>query len=702
LQEFCLPAIHFSAACQFWLQVSWGAWVAVSNDMATHRRDIDGLRAIAVAGVILDHAGVAGFEAGFAGVDIFFVISGFLIGGIVLKAMSENRFTFAEFYARRARRILPALLVMILVTLPFGWFLMTPNELRYHGGGAFATLAFLSNVWFLTRIDYFNPEVATDPLLHTWSLAVEEQFYVILPILLIVLSRIVMTRRTIGGVLAVLALVSFGLTVAATPADAMVVFYLGHTRAWELLAGVLASMVWVRAQSVPGVWRGVLAAVGLGLALISITLIPAHGLWPGFWTLAPVLGAVLVLLFGDQPSVARRCLSLAPMVWLGAISYSAYLWHQPILGFLEIADYQLRGFGEIFLYLFVTLVLAWASWRFIEQPFRKQKLHRKTARRTIWAMTAAILVFAVGGHVTDGYKGRLPIDVQQMLNAELERPPSFERCIGSRKEYGAITPETACVYGANVPPSIVLWGDSHAGVLVDALDKHLLNQGHAMRGFLVAGCPPVPGLESPRVPEYVICEDHNDRMFEYILKDPAIKLVILHGYWNYNTQRFDYENGAGDVKTDYAYLIKAGSNKDQSDDQRFAELTEVVTNEISALRAAGKQVIVVGPVPDPGFDVLDRLAMRYWKTDSPGAPMTTPAKPALEYGAPALAILSSAAQASGATWIDLTSLFCKQDDVCTFTEGGKALYFDDNHLALAGVAKVMPVLIPAIEAALTK
>lgn len=667
-----------------------------------HRREIDGLRAIAVTGVVLDHAGVPGFAAGFAGVDIFFVISGFLIGGIVLKAMAEGTFTFTEFYARRARRILPALFVMILATFPFAWVLMTPQELRYYGGGAFATLAFLSNVWFLTRIDYFNPDMATDPLLHTWSLAVEEQFYVVLPILLIVLTRLFRARWRVGAVLAALALGSFALAMTAPPTDAMVSFYLGHTRAWELLAGVLASMVWLRLQAVPGPWRAALAGLGLGLSLASITVIPAHGLWPGVWTLMPVLGAVLVLLFADQPSVARRCLSLAPAVWLGAVSYSAYLWHQPILGILAVADLPVRGWTEIGLYLVATLVLAWASWRFVEQPFRIQQIPRRVARWGLAAMAAVILAFSVGGHVTDGYPSRLPVEIQAMLFAELEMQRRFSTCIGDRHEFGEITPETACVHGAKVPPSVVIWGDSHAGVMVDPLAQQLAKQGRAMRELTLAGCPPVPGLESPRVPEYVICEDHNARMFDYILQEPGIQVVILHAYWNNTVQRFDYDNGAGDIKTDYGYVIKAGSDKNQPDAERFAELTEVITKEIRALRAAGKAVIVIGPVPDPGFNSLERLTMRYWRTGGPGAPMTIPATAALGYGAPTREILSTAAREAGAVLIDPTPLFCVEGGVCTLTAVGKSLYLDDNHLALAGVARVVPLVMQAVDTALAE
>ncbi len=286
------------------------------------------------------------------------------------------------------------------------------------------------------------------------------------------------------------------------------------------------------------------------------------------------------------------------------------------------------------------------------------------------------------------------------MDAELQMPPTFRTCIGKRRDFGEITPETACVHGADAAPSVVIWGDSHAGVLVDPLARLLAPHGLSVRELTLAGCPPVPGLDSPGVGEYAICEDHNRRMFQYLLTDSAIKLVILHAYWNHKVQRIDYDNGAGDIKVDRAYLFKAGSNTDQSDTDRFAELTTVISDEVKALRAAGKQVIIIGPVPDPGFNVLDRIAMRYWKQGGPGAPITIPAKAALDYGAPTRQILTDAARAGGAQWIDPAPLFCVEGGVCTLTADGKALYFDDNHLALLGVQRLMPQIVAAVRVAL--
>ena len=665
-----------------------------------HRRDIDGLRAIAVSGVILDHAGVPGFSAGFSGVDIFFVISGFLIGGIVLKALSEGRFSFGEFYARRARRILPALFVMILVTLPFALTMMIPRELRHYGGGAFATIIFLSNVWFLKRIDYFNPEAASDPLLHTWSLAVEEQFYLVLPILLILLWRWQRLRAQLWAVLVIVSAASFLVAVFSPPEQTMVRFYLSHTRAWELLSGVLAAMAYQKAKTLPGGVRSGLAVSGLVLTLASITVIPDPSGWPGVWTLIPVVGASLVLPFGDQASAARLLLSLPPMVWLGAISYSAYLWHQPILGFLAISDNDLRGPLQTAAFLCATLALAYTSWRYIEQPFRHQKLPPRFAHWAMAAMAVAITTFAVTAHVSNGFPQRLPEKLQIMVGPDLDNQQRYKKCIGPRQAFGEIQPETACILGAAAEASVAVWGDSHAAVLGEPLARRLAGHGLSIRMLTLAGCAPVTMWINPAKPEYMICEDHNRRMYDYLLKDPAIKVVILHAYWNDAIQRHDYDNGIGDRKTDVGHVISFGDDDDEPDNVRFSHLTDSLQTEVQALKAAGKQVVVVGPVPEPGFNVLDRVAKQYWTDGGLQQPLTIPAKAALDYAAPARRILMGAPRKTGAIWIDPAPLFCREGGDCTLTTTDKSLYFDDSHLAIIGVERLVPQLEQGILGAL--
>lgn len=664
-----------------------------------YRRDIDGLRAFAVMGVILHHAGVALVGSGYAGVDVFFVISGFLIGGIVAGEMAEGRFSWRRFYARRARRILPALFLVILVTLAVGWFTMTPEQLRYFGGGAISTLLFLSNVWFYNRIDYFNPDAAEDPLIHTWSLAVEEQFYIVLPILLFLIWRF--GPRVRVAVLVVLAVVSFAAAVVTGPDDPMAVFYLIHARAWELLAGVLAAFGFARAQAV-GRAGGRLADLGLVLVLAGLFVVPHSALWPGPWTLLPVGGAVLLVLYGHQPSVARWVLRLPPVVGVGLVSYSAYLWHQPILGFLAILDHKPADWAAIGLVILATLALATLSWRFVEQPFRHGLASRRPGRLTLWAAGLTIAGFAIGGHVTEGYPSRVSPEVREMLAWSQSVPETYKRCIGGRKEGERLDPATACIHGApDTPPSVAIWGDSHAAVLANPLGKALAADGVALTELSGSSCMPIPEVRNTALKRAEYCSVHNALMLDHMLADPALKVVVIFAYWNSYAEARDYDNRAGALVRDRLVAVPLGAPDDMPDDQRLAALTALLRDSLERLTQAGKRVVILGPIPEPGFDLPDRLGRDLWLGLDPAAHAEFPEAAFADYAAAARRLLADAARdVPGVTILDPGPLFCTPGATCRVVRDGQPLFFDANHLSLAGSALVVPPLAEAVRAAL--
>lgn len=513
---------------------------------AGYRRDIDGLRAFAVLGVILHHAGVTAISGGYAGVDVFFVISGFLIGGIVVTERASGRFTYRGFYARRARRILPALVAVILATLPFAWALMTPEQLRYFGGGALSTLIFLSNVWFYNRIDYFNPRAGEDPLIHTWSLGVEEQFYILLPILLLALWRT--GPRVTAMALAALALASLGWTLATSRDLPLEAFYLLHTRAWELLAGVLAALARPRLGAISPALRGLLATAGLVAVIASFFITPTGVPWPGDWTILPVAGAVLIMLFGDAPSPARAVLALPPVVGVGLVSYSAYLWHQPILGFLALEGWHPHGLSSTAVILVATLVLASLSWRFVEEPFRRGRIPLHLSRRVLGAGMAVIAVFAIGGHVTKGYPFRLPPEVRSVLAWSDIRPATFQKCIAIRREGDRMNPENACIHGApGVAPRVAIWGDSHAATLAAPLGDALAAQGAALRELTMSSCQPIPGLINVGQSRARECTAQNGAMLDWLVTTDSVDTVVLYAFWNSYIRHADFDNGRATV-----------------------------------------------------------------------------------------------------------------------------------------------------------
>ncbi|BDZ62733.1 hypothetical protein GCM10025873_25240 [Demequina sediminis] len=365
---------------------------------------IDGLRAVAVLAVILGHAGFGLFGGGWVGVDVFFVISGYLITGILRREHREGTFSFRKFYLRRVRRILPALTVVVAASFPFAWMLMFPDFIQNFGQSAVATMFGANNILLAMTSGYWELESAFKPLLHTWSLGVEEQFYLVYPLILAIVLWAV--RRRTGAVVAVLAALAVGslvLAVAGVRSDPDMAFYLPQYRAWELLAGALATFVRPSGRRI----ERVLPTLGLAAVLGAILVFDQSVLSPGMWLLVPVLGAAAILVWGGSDSVVRPALSWKPMVVIGLISYSAYLIHQPVFAFIRVASVSEPSPWLLGLLVLPILALSWLSWRFIETPFRDPK--RVSGRLLAIALVpaaAGIIALGLAWHVNQGYPER--------------------------------------------------------------------------------------------------------------------------------------------------------------------------------------------------------------------------------------------------------------------------------------------------------
>ena len=339
-----------------------------------YRRDIDGLRAVAIVPVLLFHAGVPGFGGGYVGVDVFFVISGFLITQIIAREIDGGRFSILNFYERRARRIMPALMAMIAAVLIAACAVYLPGDLNAVPKAAAAATLFVSNLWYFATTGYFAGGAETKPLLHTWSLAVEEQYYIGFPVLLILVARFWPRGRT--AMVAAIALVSFGWAVATQGKGDGFAFYMLPPRAWELFAGSLLALgvvPHIRAQ-----WlRELLALAGLAAIGFAIFAYDKTTVFPGVTALPPVLGSVAILHAGAQTRVARM-LGLSPFVGIGLISYSLYLWHWPVIVFAQYAtDATLSGWGSVAA-IAASVLLAVLSWRFVERPVPRSGAVRAT------------------------------------------------------------------------------------------------------------------------------------------------------------------------------------------------------------------------------------------------------------------------------------------------------------------------------------
>lgn len=359
-----------------------------------YRKEIDGLRALAVLPVIFYHAGFVWFPGGYAGVDVFFVISGYLITSIILEELEAGRFTLAGFYERRARRILPALFFILLACLPFAWLWLLPDELADFGQSVMAVAGFVSNILFWLQTDYFGPTAEQIPLLHTWSLAVEEQYYLIFPLFMLLAWKL--GKRWLVGIVALVALLSLGWSEWLWRQSVEANFYLIPSRAWELMFGALTAF-YLR-KNAPGQGMAAQFASLAGLALLAYAVLFFNeGIpFPSLYALAPVLGTTLLILFATPATWVGQLLACRMLVGIGLISYSAYLWHQPIFVFARMQALEEPGMELMAGLSALALLLAWFSWRWVEKPFRDR---RRFTRHQIFtgAVIGSLLFMAIGG-----------------------------------------------------------------------------------------------------------------------------------------------------------------------------------------------------------------------------------------------------------------------------------------------------------------
>jgi peptidoglycan/LPS O-acetylase OafA/YrhL len=446
-----------------------------------YRPDIDGLRAVAVMGVVLAHAGVPFLQGGILGVDVFFVISGYLIASILAGELAAGGVDFARFYERRARRILPALVLVVACCVPFALWLMLPNALRSFGQEAFATMAFSNNLKLALTADYWDLQSAQKPLLHTWSLGVEEQFYLVFPLYLAVASRF--GRRAQVTAIAVAGIASFAVCEASWRFVGSVNFYLPTSRAWELMAGCVAAYVPRR----PRRFDGLVAFAGLAAIVLSMVLL-GEVESPSAWCLPAVLGTVGVILCGRPDLGASRLLSLRPIVFLGLISYSLYLWHQPLFAFARVAQLAPPGPLEMTALIVAALILATLSWRFVERPFRKPAA--VPLRRFLVLIVPSVGVLAAIGlvlHFVQGFPRwtypniRDPADISRDYNERIRR-------IG------------AGPFPANGRPNVLVVGNSFARDVANVLIESGALAGKNLVYLHAEGACPLP---SPSVAQDV-------------------------------------------------------------------------------------------------------------------------------------------------------------------------------------------------------
>lgn len=654
---------------------------------ATHqhgyRPDIDGLRALAVTSVVVFHAVHWLLPGGYVGVDVFFVISGFLIGGIIDREVGNGSFRFAHFYARRARRILPALFALVIATCIAGLLILSARELREMSVEAATALVGVSNFKFWLRNDYFAAAAPLVPLLMTWSLGVEEQFYLLFPGLLLLLRRRSARVRLVA--IALLSAVSLLLSVRLTATAPWAAFYLLPTRAWEMGAGALLAIgLAARLPDAPNLTRRVQDGLGmLGLVLIGIALVAfdeAKTPFPGIAALLPVVGT-LALLAARDGWVNRHLLSARPVVAIGLVSYSWYLWHWPMMAFAHNASDTAPSDRVMVVIAVLSLGMAYLSWRFVERPFRYAAVSSPVTLRRFGLALVVLAGAASALFVLHGVPQRL---------SPVARTGDILAKLGSgdcQAGFGqtALREDEACMPRQGPEPIIAVMGDSHANALGFGLAGIAAERGYRLWQVEKSACFPLLGVTTAqeRLPRHSEqCATFLTRAVDRVAREPAVSVVVLAGAWPaVEDPRFNLvANGQVGAKIDAATALRVG-----------------LSAMVARLQGAGKRVILIGDVPHFGafhplrhaFNMAIPARRDLYRMVDP-APIDGDLLPLDRLDtrfAQSKAFVRALAARTGAGYVDIAEQLCTPAG-CRHALNGVPLFVDVSHLSKLGSEQI--------------
>ena len=621
---------------------------AAAGRASRFRPDIEGLRALAVVPIVLNHAQVRGVMGGFVGVDIFFVISGYLITGILLREAAGDGISIARFYRRRILRIFPALFVLLAGVSAMAIVALTPNELVRYARSLGATAAFGSNFWFEAHTGYFDSSAETAPLLHTWSLAVEEQFYIFWPAIVALLAT--RSRRAIIVGLAMVSATSLAFAIWLTPRDMTAAFYLLPSRAWEFGIGGLLAALPVERRTPR--WAKQVIGVGGGLALLyCFNAYRQLIVFPGVHALLPCLGAAALILAGPA-TLSGWGLSLSPVRFLGRISYSLYLWHWPVIVFTSLWLFVPQSPGVIAVQIALSVALAWASYEMVERRGR-QAMERLSNRRLFAGATVAIAatLAAAGALVaSDGLGWRYPLAARRLAQViDRDEEATYRRgtCFvgGPTDRFD----EAACLARAPGKPAMLLIGDSMAAHYWPGLARH--RDRYAILQATTIGCPPGLYADARRLP----CQPFFHRILTRWVPAHRPDVVVIAGYWN--------------------------------DDA----LTGEVAAALTYLRRIGQPAVLVGPTPDYRA-ALPRLL--FFGGERLARANLRPEIFARDRQYRAIA------RHHGATYVSPVALMCERGGCVTRTTAGIPLQFDNHHATREGSVELVDRMMPQIARAI--
>jgi len=647
-----------------------------------YRKDIDGLRAIAVIPVVLFHSGIPFFEGGYVGVDVFFVISGYLITQILLKQLNEYTFSISTFYERRIRRIFPALFAVLLVSSVAAIWLMFPSEFRHYKQSVLSTLFFYSNYFFMSDVGYFTEPAETKPMLHMWSLAVEEQFYVLFPIYLFLVFKFF--KKYLGTLTIVMFLVSLAYSayiVGMLPGDA---FYSTPARAWELMVGSLLAIYSGNAVLFTSRVSNLLTFIGFSLIVYAVVFFDEATAFPGPMALVPVVGSALIILAGnDRKNWVGHLLSTPPLRFIGLISYSLYLWHWPVLAYGRIYSLGSHPDELMPMLLLLMFVLACISWLCIEKPFRRGGLFHSSRRLRLNRFSGTLLISMVAMLVmVTSYQQR---EVQHEHQTHLEkRVDSQPLRLTSCEEYEASKRSlNICHFGDLSQPqaSFALLGDSHARALLSGIDQSAgtLNK----KGVFVGndGCVSLFGVNREKQ-GFERCREKMDAFKEYLLQHQEIEHVILASRWGVYTTGERYKNTLGDN----LYITD-----DLSDEMSLEENKHVFERgfkrTIGFFKKQDKIVTVITQVPETEYGGWDIVRAKKLGKDIEFRPLLAEY---YERQKISLGLFNHHHITGDIQLINLHEFMCGEVYCNMFSEG-KSIYIDNNHISRTYADKLSPI-----------
>lgn len=644
-----------------------------------YRPDIDGLRAVAVLSVILFHAGVPGMTGGFVGVDVFFVISGFLITSLILKDLKDGTFSFAAFWERRARRILPALATVIFATLIAGWFLFLPDDYAALGKQVASQAVFGSNILFYKEAGYFDVANILKPLLHTWSLSIEEQFYLLYPLAVFIVWK--NAKRHLSVFLGISAIASFALCLMVMGHNPKLAFYMLPFRGWELLAGAIVAVLLQKQANVHKDICEVVSLVGLGSIILPVYLYTEHTAFPGWAAIPPCIGTAAIIWANAHAQTAtRQLLSFRPMVFTGLVSYSWYLWHWPVIVFASYTP--VLQFDTTMKYVCIggSFVAAILTWQFVETPFRQKRIMPQ--RKSLLAAGGALLVsLGIGGAIiifTGGVPARLDPATVTLASGIADQNPHRKQC--DKTPIADINADKVCQTNvAAGEPTFILWGDSQADAIAPAFFD--LSERYGRNGFILThhGCEAILDFHKTSWQPDHTCNQFNTAVYDLIRRHNIkhVFLVSHYGSWmNQNTldpHEVTLDHAAPEG---YKNMLAAG-----------------LALTLDRLKKEDRKIYFLEDVPSVPFDPPRMLAMDRMYDDG------TENKGGLSRES---YILSKKVQLDlfferygkeDLTILDPLEILCP-GTVCIVAEGNNSLYYNRGHLSVHGALYLAPLFEP--------